>query len=279
MSLKAILVHIDDSERCTARLDVAIRLALDSRARLIGVYLVPTAVLAPSVAALLPADFVEQHLQALGEAQHSAESGFRDAARKAGLTHIEWRAPAGSPVAAAVEHGRCGDLFVMGQQDPDDPALLFAQELITSTLLAAGRPLLIVPYIGAAPKIGRNVLVAWDGGREAARAIADALPLLAQADKVCIAAADSDDDQRLDTTALRSQLLGWLHDHQIEARVEPLGNSEGDVASVLLSRAADLGSDLIVMGGYGHARMRELILGGATRAMLDTMTVPVLMSH
>ena len=279
MSLKTILVHVDDGDRCAHRVQVAIRLALDARAHLIGIYLVPAPELPPSVAALLPTDVVERRQREIGEAQHAAEHRFRNAAGRAELTRIEWRAPAGPPIAAAVEHGRCADLFVMGQRDQDDSVLPFANDLIATTLLSAGRPLLIVPYVGAPATPAENVLIAWDCGREASRAVADALPLLARAKQVHVVTYHAGEGADTDIALSTSRLRGWLHDHAIEARVDRVQEWEGGVGELLLSQAADWGCDLIVMGGYGHARLRQFVLGGATRTMLARMTVPVLMSH
>jgi nucleotide-binding universal stress UspA family protein len=280
MSLTTILVHVDDGDRCDHRLKVATRLALDLGARLVGVYLVPTAYLAPSVAALLPADLVRSRERELGEAQHAAEERFRIAANSENLTRIEWRAPAGSPIAAAVDNARCADLFVVGQRAPDDPALLFADELIGTTLFSSGRPLLIVPHIGASTRPGRNVLVAWDGGREAARAVGDALPLLKRARQVHVVSYDAGQaGAGADVALSASRLRSWLQDHGIEARVDSLASFEGDVGELILSQVADRSCDLIVMGGYGHSRLREFVLGGATRTLLASMTVPVLMAH
>ena len=249
MSLKTILVHIDDSDRCSHRLNVAIRLALDARARLVGIYLVPAPELPPSVAVLLPDELVERRQREIGEAQYAAELRFRNAASSAGLTRIEWRAPAGPPIAAAVEHGRCADLFVMGQRDLDDDALLFANELISTTLLSAGRPLLIVPHIGAPATLGQNVLIAWDCGREASRAVADALPLLARAKQVHVVTYNAGVDASTDVGLSTSRLREWLQDHDIEARVSNLEGSKAGVGELLLSQAADRSCDLIVMGG------------------------------
>jgi nucleotide-binding universal stress UspA family protein len=279
MSLKTILVHIDDSERCAHRLKVAIQLALDASARLIGIYLVPGTDLSPSVAMLLPTDFVDGRQRDIGEAQHAAEGRFRSLANGAGLTRIEWRAPAGPLVAAAVEHGRCADLFVLGQRNPDDEPMPPADELIFTTLLSSGRPLLIVPHIGVAAMPGKNVLIAWDGGREAARAVADALPLLAHAKQVSVVTYTTDEDASPNVGLSTKCLEGWLQDHGIAARVSGYEAAEGGVGESLLSLVADRGSDLIVMGGYGHTRLREFVLGGVTQTILASMTVPVLMSH
>lgn len=281
MSFNTILVHIDDSGRCKLRLDIAIRLAADFRAHLIGAYLVPTIEMSPFLATMLPGDFVEQRMRETGDAQHDAERRFRDATSAAKHAAIEWRAPAGPAIAAAIAQGRCADLIVVGQGAPGDPGLPFAEELATTTLLSTGRPVLVIPHIGAAPTFGQNALIAWDGGREASRAIADALPLLERAKKVNVIAvhASVDDSVYVGDTLASSRLAGWLNSHGVHTSIERLDVAQGSVGESLLSRAADLGSDLIVMGGYGHSRVREFVLGGVTRTMLDAMTVPVLMSH
>jgi len=279
MPFKTILVHLDDSGRCQSRLDAAIRLALDFRALLVGVYLVEGLDPTPSVAVLLPKDVLDRHLAERTEAQHEAEQLFRRAAADAHVATSEWRAPAGAPLDAAVAHGRCADLFVLGQPERDDPAKRFGLELITTTIVSTGRPMMIVPYTGTRASLGKDVLVAWDGGREASRAIADALPILERAKKVTVSAVDSGSNASWIDGPAASRLTTYLHANGIEAAISRDDGTEISVGERLLSRAADLGSDLIVMGGYGHTRLREFVLGGVTRTMLETMTVPVLMSH
>jgi nucleotide-binding universal stress UspA family protein len=230
------------------------------------------------VAALLPSDFVDVRQRQMGEAQDKAEQRFRSSASSAGLARVEWRAPAGPPVAAAVEHGRCADLFVLGQRNVDD-ATSFADELIFTTLLGAGRPVLIVPHIGARAMPGQNVLIAWDCGREAARAVADALPLLVRAKQVGVVTYTTGEEASADGALSTARLRDWLQDHGIAARVDAYEPAAGAIGESLLSLAADRDSDLIVMGGYGHTRLREFVLGGVTQTLLASMTVPVLMSH
>ena len=141
--------------------------------------------------------------------------------------------------------------------------------------------MLVVPYVGAPEVIGTNVVIAWDGGREASRAVADALPILVRARKVTIACLDPSASARGADTVARDRLLAYLRRHGVAARVESDNLDEADIGigDWLLSRVADLSGDLIVMGGYGHSRWREQVLGGATRALLAEMTVPVLMAH
>ena len=154
-------------------------------------------------------------------------------------------------------------------------------KLLASSLMETGRPQLVVPYVSGSETVGTNVLVAWDGGREASRALADAMPLLLQARQVTVICLDPDASNRGADALGRERLAAYLRCHAVSARIQhdDLGTDEIAIGDWLLSRVADLSGDLIVMGGYGHARWREQLLGGATRTLLGSMTVPVLMSH
>jgi nucleotide-binding universal stress UspA family protein len=279
MALRSLLVHVDDSDACVHRLDVASRLARDFDAELIGVYLVPTAELTPTVAALLPDSIVEQRLRGTGDAQDEAEARFRDAAARAEVLAVEWRAPAGMPVRAIATHARGVDLSVIGQPDPHDPGASFAGDLATAALLATGRPALIVPYVGVRRPVAETVLVAWDHSRESARAIADALPLLARAPKVVVLAITSGREESLVDKQSGALIDAYLRRHDVRATVHHLSIADVDTGELLLSQCADTGADLLVMGAYGHTPLQELVLGGVTRTMLRRMTTPVLMSH
>jgi nucleotide-binding universal stress UspA family protein len=276
MSYRTLLVHVDDAPSSQDRLDFAVALARREAAELVGLYVVPGTDLAPSLAAMLGSDAVARRLDRFNERQHAAEQRFREAVGAAGLA-AEWRAPAGPAIDTAVAHARTTDLVILGQRDREEPA--FGNSLVSNVLLSAGRPVLVVPSTGVPATLASRVLIAGNGGREAARAVGDALPLLARAERICVVGVDEDREasvaERLSDTRLRQ----WLgrHDIAIEVEREPVRGV--GVGEWLLSRAADLGSDLIVMGGYAHARMRELVLGGVTRTMLAAMTIPVLMAH
>jgi len=280
MAARTYTVLVDDGARTAARLDAAVRLARDTDARLVGVYVVPDNDVGPAVATMLPPEALKGLMRAAGDAQVAAETGFRRACAALPSSNVAWRAPAGDPIVAALAHQRACDLVVLGQPDPDDTRARFEGELVLASLLGAGRPILVVPYTGAQATLGKRILVATDGGREAARAIGDAMFLLERADEVVLLVGGSED--AVGTTSIAqtgARLADWLRDHGIAARVERYEWQAGGGDQWLLSRASDLGSDLIVMGGYGHARMREIVLGGMTRTILREMTVPVLMSH
>lgn len=281
MSYQSILVHVDDGESVVIRLGAAARLARGFDAELIGAYVVPTAAMTPSVSAVLPDSMVQQRLAKMGEAQDSAEALFRAAASRARVAAVEWRAPAGDAVETLIDHARCTDLVVIGQRDPADENAAFSDSLANALVLQCGRPVLIIPYAAAPSAIGTHVLLAWNSTRESARAIADAMPLLARAEKVILLSIDTDDDDNETPSQLTGQqrVMTWLRYHGIDAQPRHYDFSGADVGELILSEAADLGADLVVMGGYSHSRLQEMVLGGVTRRVLDAMTVPVLMSH
>lgn len=171
-------------------------------------------------------------------------------------------------------HARYADLAILGQEDPDVATL---RELPAHVLLAAGRPALIVPYIGVRDTLGARIAVAWDAGREAARAVNDALPLLTRAKSVLLLTINPRGAPHGPEPG--ADIALQLARHGVKVEVQYSVSDELDPADMILSRLADHGSDLLVMGAYGHSRLRELLLGGVTRHILDHMTVPVFMSH
>ena len=280
MSFKQILVHIDDdSQRSAQRTEVAMRLAHTFTAQLVGAYVVPEFAITPALAAMLPAELVSARLAQSGAAQHGAEATFLQAAAQSGLAAVEWRAPAGPAIDIAVAHGRSTDLIILSQAQPETEGAAFASNLVNAAVLSTGRPVLVIPYIGAGATLGENMLVAWDGGHEASRAIADALPLLKRARQVSVLAVNADEDSSVGDAPAATRLVAWLSQHGVDVSVTHQQSTDVRVGEWLLSRVADSGCDLVVMGGYAHSRMREAVLGGATRSMLHAMTVPVLMSH
>jgi nucleotide-binding universal stress UspA family protein len=170
----------------------------------------------------------------------------------------------------------------MGQHDPDD-ALAWGVpgDFVASVVIASGRPALVMPNTGDYPAVGRRVLVAWKPTREAARALSAALPMLqsAQAVDVALWSEPSDDLDGSQGAARDVWLEDWLQAHGVQVQMLHQGSNGRGVGDLLLSLAADRGSDLLVMGCYGHARAREWLLGGVTQRVLESMTLPVLMAH
>jgi nucleotide-binding universal stress UspA family protein len=167
------------------------------------------------------------------------------------------------------------DLAVVGQAEPERSAV---EDMIAeTTLFESGRPMLMVPYIQKAPLKLDNVMVCWDGSHQAARAIADAMPLLEKAGRVEIVIVANERGKQDEIAG--ADMGQHLARHGLKVEVHRISGGSIDVADALLSRAADSGTDFMVMGGYGHSRLREFVLGGVTRSILRSMTVPVLMSH
>ena len=273
MSYKTILVHLDDRGRRAERLQVGFNLAWSFDAHLVALF-APDAAYIPSYAlAEGGATMQEFEWRRRQEAAAQAESEFRQVERRAG-DKAEWRLSMDGALAAVSLSARYADLVVAAQPEPGDGhARAFAGQLV----LSVGRPMLFVPYAGRFPAVGKRVLVAWNASREAARAVRDALPLLARADSVQLVAFEPGSADHGEVPAADVAL--YLARHGVKATAVRQSAPGVDIGAQILSRAADTGADLVVMGGYGHSRLRELVLGGVTRSMLEAMTVPVLMSH
>jgi nucleotide-binding universal stress UspA family protein len=276
MSYKTILVHIDPGKRCSARVDVAIRLARQHDAHLVALHaLAPFEPPGYVIAEIGPAIIEAQQRLAATEMGRT-EAEFTKQASAAGLRNIEWRTAVDDPVDAMTLHARYADLVVIGQAGTSDDshvATNFPERLV----LASGRPVLILPSVGSFATVGKRILVAWNPSRWAARAVTDAIPLLRLADSVHVMAVNPKAGEH---GAVAGADIGlYLARHGVRVDVKTDHGAEIDVGNELLSRAADLDADLIVMGGYGHSRLTEWVLGGATRTILASMTAPVLMSH
>lgn len=273
MSYKTIVVHLNERPRRAERLELAFALARRCDAHVVALFALEAARVPSYALAEAGAVVGEIEGRRRAEAARAAESELRQAERRTGAS-AEWRVSADDALAALRLNARYADLVIAAQPDPGEPSdLSFAGEL----LLCAGRPVLFVPYAGRFADAGRRVLVAWNASREAARAVSDALPLLERADAVEVVAFEPRGADHGEIPG--ADIALYLARHGVKAAAARQRAPDMDVASQILSRAADTSADLVVMGGYGHSRMRELVLGGATRGLLRAMTVPVLMSH
>lgn len=279
MEYKTLLVHLDNGPRSALRLELALGCAQRFNAHLVGLFALsepnyPSYALAEAGAAL-----EEAARRIRAQSAKKAEEAFRAAVNRAGRSEVEWRVSGSDALEAMRLSARYADLAIVGQFDDNakvDPGVApnFAEELV----LSSGRPVLIVPYAGKFSSVGKRVLVAWNASRESARAVHDALPFLQKAELVQVVAFNpSKGDAHGDVPGADIGLMLARHGVRVQAAQQ---HAEGlDIGSQILSRAADVDVDLIVMGAYGHSRMRELVLGGATRTIFEAMTVPVLLSH
>ncbi|MBM3346253.1 MAG: universal stress protein [Betaproteobacteria bacterium] len=276
MSYKTILVHVDNGKRCAARLDVATRMARRFDAHLVGLNALTALRLPTYAAAEAGAVLIEAQQRSFAEQSRRAKQLFDNATGSAGLSKTEWRASEADAVDAVTLHARYADLIVLSQPNAADEGGVeddFAERVV----LACGRPVLMIPFADSFKSTGERVLVAWNATREATRALTDALPMLRDANEVKVIAINPEESDHGAVPAADISLFLARHGVRAEAVIDH-GN-DIDVGNELLSRAADFNSDLIVMGAYGHSRMRELIMGGATRTIITSMTVPVLLSH
>jgi nucleotide-binding universal stress UspA family protein len=282
MPYKTILVHVDKSRHASERLRIATQIAIDEQAHLIGAAL--TGVSRFVYQAGLMGDGagftaqLETHLDLLRAQAKESLVAFEAAARTAGVTSCESQLVDDEAGAGISLLGRYSDLIVIGQTDRDDPSPATLPDFPEYVVMSAGRPVLVVPYAGRFDTVGRRALVAWNGSTSATRAVTNAIPLLRRADivEVVVFNVDATSDTHGEQPGADIALYLARHDIKVDVIRQKTGI---DVGNALLSLATDLGSDMIVMGGYGHSRFREILMGGVTRIVLQAMTVPVLMSH
>ena len=279
MTYKTIVVHLDAGARRSERLAHACMLAARFDAHLVALFaLMPLPV--PFSFGGTAGEIIEVEARWRDAAAAEARAEFEKTAAAHGVTRVEWRASQYEPLRAMLVSARYADLLLLGQRESAARASAdrAPPDFVEDTVLGAGRPALVVPYTGRFTRLGERVLLAWNAGREAARAVTDALPILQRARHVEVVAFDPRKNGSDHGQQPGADIALYLARHGVKATA---GRQDAgiDVGEQILSRAADSDADLIVMGAYGHSRTRELVLGGATRTVLQAMTVPVLFSH
>ena len=289
--IKDIVVRLRVGERASPAEDYAIALAAAFDVHVVGIAflyypIVPVAddgyTLADiygssSGAGSVPPEMIETQQRDNAAAAKAAIDRFTTATARARVS-AELLSPGANFASAGDQFGRIArhfDLSVVGQAKPESSAI--EEKIIEAALFDSGRPVIVVPYIQQAPLKLDRVMVCWDGSRAAARAIADAMPLLERAKivEVVIIANERGKQDEIEGADMGQHLAR----RGLKVEVERIDYGHLDVADALLSHASDSDVDFIVMGGYGHSRLREFLLGGVTRSILRTMTAPVLMSH
>jgi nucleotide-binding universal stress UspA family protein len=277
-SLRTILLHIDASPRSVQRLALAHALAARYGARVTALYAsTPTALTLPFVMGHGAAEMLPV-LQQLDIDYRDNIKALFDRAEADATAPLLWNELREARlIPGFARQALCADLLVLGQHDASDPLTVgVPSDFIPSVLIASGRPALVVPYVGLGTAFGEDVLIAWKPTRECAHAVSAAIPFLQQTRRIHLAIADDADSVGDQARALED----YLRLHGVEAPIQRRAAvPSGEPGEGLLSLAADAGADLLVMGCYGHSRTRELVLGGATRTVLQSMTLPVLMAH
>ena len=278
----SLLVLLDHGPQCSARSHAAMRLAMALDCHLEGV--APVGLLNVPVCAQAKSLLSDNAVQA-DTSRHQAEQAterFRKECRESGVKSYEAVIDESDKASSFVHHAHCNDLTILTKADTAAPDHRATQDFVEYVVLHSARPTLILPYASrfdTIGTIGSNILVAWNDSREAARALSDALPLLRLARHVHVViwnegGGDGNEVERLRFNALRQ----WLTRHGVSADVDVQATEIG-IVGPMLARAADLKTDLVVMGGYGHRPSTAHRLGGTTRSLLAAITIPVLMSH
>ncbi|MCB1755555.1 MAG: universal stress protein [Gammaproteobacteria bacterium] len=281
MSYQTLLVYVGLASQVKSLLNVAQQIAdKGENVHVIGLHVIPQIPVYPDMAFMVTSEMADLQRDALLKQKNEVKEAFETEMEKMHVSW-EWRVVEanGKLVADRVlEHGRCVDLIIGAQDDPENDNDT-QHGIAEQVMIRAGRPVLFVPYAGHFDAIGKKIMVAWNGSRESARATFDALPLLEKADHVEIIWSNPQNfgEDGLDLPG--SEIANVLARHDITVEASQTSHTEIAFADELLSRLADQGFDLLVMGGYGHSRFREFVFGGATRLVLKQMTVPVLMSH
>ena len=275
--IKDVLVNLSLGERGGFAGEYAVSVAAVFEAHVAGIAFLYDPIIPLSGAGYIPADVIDTQERDNANSTKAAADHFARAAARTGVS-AEPLTLSSSASGAGEQFSRLArrfDLSVVGQAEPETNAI---EEVIAeAALFDSGRPVIIVPYIQKAPLKLDRVMVCWDGGKTAARAVADAMPLLKRAGRVEVVIVA--DERGKEDEIAGADMGQHLARHNLNVEVKRITMGDIDVADVLLSHAADVAADVIVMGGYGHSRLREFVLGGVTRSILQSMTAPVFMSH
>ncbi|WP_317203326.1 universal stress protein [Janthinobacterium sp.] len=279
MSYKTILVHADLSSHAPERIKIAAALAVAEGAHLIGAAMTGiSSAIYHGDTVDLSGSVIAGRIAALQDDARRALAQFEALAQACGVSSYEARQLNDDPQGGLALQARYADLVVVSQTDLDEPLSRIIPDLPEYVVLNCARPVLVVPYAGESGLPWPRVLLAWDGSIGATRAVTNAIPLLRRAQNVAVALFNPSQQHGAHGEQPGADIALFLARHGVTVEVLPQ-RTDIDVGNALLSLVADQRSDLIVMGGYGHTRFRELLLGGVTKTILRTMTAPVLMSH
>lgn len=278
--MKTILVSLNDLDRVKETTAVATSIARAQGAHVIGQFVVPALRIYPVVGIQLPRKVLARHRQRIAAQGAEAEEVFTRACAAEGVSGEWLQTESFAPLIAdeVLAHARRADLVITAQPAEEESVLIesdFAERLV----LESGRPVLFVPRVGDYPNPGDRIVVGWNARREATRAVYDALPLLAAAREVHLAWVDPQAEPEAAGDLAGAELAGALARHGVTATVDTLVSGQLDAGEVLLNHVADSGADMLVMGAWGHSRLREYVFGGATEHVMRHMTVPTLFSH
>jgi nucleotide-binding universal stress UspA family protein len=279
MAYKTILVHVDETRATAERIKLAAHLALASGAHLTGVAFTGVSRFLFQPGAMEMDDpSLSAQLSMLRERGQRALSQFDRLVLGADVETHETRVVDDEAGAGMVLQARYSDLVILGQYDSEERTPSVMPDFPEFVIINSGRPVLVVPHAGRFSVAGNRVLVAWDASVEATRAVTAALPILRRSALVRVVVINAEGGGDAHGEEPGADIALFLARHGVNVEVLQR-KAHGDVGEALLASATELDADLMVMGGYGHSRFREVLLGGATRSVLEKMTLPVLMMH
>ncbi|GLS29437.1 Universal stress protein family protein [Mesorhizobium albiziae] len=279
MTFKTIVAVVQGEKDEDRLLDCVLPLANHFKSHVIGVHAEPMPVAYTTPMGFPDAEFI--HISSERNEKRAAELGQRYSARclAEGISG-EWRSLesfSGDSALSSLASARCADLIVAVQSNPDGDSISSAN--LEGLLFEAGRPVLFVPYAASVTGTFRKVLIAWNGSREAARAVFDALPFIMDADEIEILVVDAEDDAEQDAAVAAADIAASLGRHGVHVTVVNEKSAGLSIGTVIENHAAEAKPDMIVMGAYSHSWLREFLFGGVTRTLLQSMPVPTFMSR
>jgi nucleotide-binding universal stress UspA family protein len=275
--IRSILLHQDASAESARRVHLAHRLAGAHGAQLEVLYAITPALLQYPMSTSTDSQVAAMLMLADAQTRELAKAAFEREVRGAGYTDVAWSEGNDDPVSNFKRHAIACDLMVLAQLEPDNRLLAQVPvDFVASVLIETGKPALVLPSSFDEGDIGRTVLIAWKPTPSSVRAVTAALPFLRRAERIHLATwEDAGSDDRNNPLPIER----YLQRHGITVTVHQGGRPAGDMGELLLALAADLHADVLVMGCYGHSRVREWVLGGVTRTVLRATTLPLLMAH
>ncbi|MDR1310777.1 MAG: universal stress protein [Burkholderiaceae bacterium] len=279
MAYKTILLHLSASANAVQRIRIAARLAIASQATLIGAAMIGVSTQTFRDARIGEKDpALAGHLRFLSNRAGELVNQFHDEVRTAGVLLYEGRVVDGEAVAGICLQARYSDLVIVGLTDSNEKSPSVPPDFPEAVLLHAGRPVLFIPPSCNKEQVGARVLVAWNASKEARRAVTDAIPLLRGAEVVDVAVFNPETEPDMRDEMPNRDFAVYLSRHGVNVNLlQP--QQTRDIGRAVLDTARERGADLLVLGGYGHTRFRELLMGGVTRTVLHESDVPILMSH
>jgi len=275
MKYKNILIHLDHSSGCRNRLEAAFDLARRFDAQVTGLFVVPNYIVPSYVEAQISVDLITDVTEKAMARASEILADYQNLAKDAGVD-MQGHVIEGQLIPILREHSKYSDLLVLGQDHPEDPDNA-SYGLADALLFEGACACLVVPHSGKLAAPGNRVLLTWNASRESAHALRAAMPLLSEAETVVVLSSEPDDDD--DDLARGHPHALELESHGIEAVSSGISDPDVSPTDAIIGQAVEMNADLIVMGAYGHARLREIILGGVTRDLLKRSCLPLLMAH